>query len=188
MKLCAEVEVIAEETFEVKGSGMVTFDRMKEYGLKMEVPGGSFTKKERCVVQVKACLPKACPVGSNLVSAVYELTVPGSERLPMKAVNITIEHCASVDHYSRNLCLCFIVSKDDVNSPLKFYDLEGTRGRFDSCCGKITLYSFSWLAICYMGNADPTKYAARVYVDESLVRKTIQFVLLRQLAAHRRVR
>ena len=179
------MEVIAEETFEVKGSGMVTFDRMKEYGFKMEVPGGSLTKKESCVVQVKACLPKACPVGSTLVSAVYELTVPGFEQLPMKAVNITIEHCASVDYSTE---LCFIVSKGDVNSPLKFYDLEGTRGRFDSCCGKITLYSFSWLTICCRGNADPTKYAARVYVDESLVRKAIQFVLLRQLAAHRKVR
>ena len=58
------------------------------------MPAGALRNKEGCVVRVRACLPKAVPVGLDLVSAIYELSTPGSDQHPLGPVNIEIEQWA----------------------------------------------------------------------------------------------
>ena len=185
--LHAELEVVAEESFEITGDQKLTFDRKSEYGFKLEVPGGALLKKEGCVVRVRVCLPRVAPVGLDLVSAVYELTTPGSDQHPLRAVNIEIEHCALTESEDDLKQLRFLTSKGvDGSSPLYFHPIQGTRGKFSqhNCYGKLTLYDFSSYGAC----GSRSRYSAKVYIaNESLTKRAIHFVLFKSITTHARV-
>ena len=192
MKLHSALEIIAEESFDIKGDQEIIFDRRKEYGFKLQVPAGALCNKEGCVVRVRACLPRAVPVGLDLVSAIYELSTPGSDQHPLGPVNIEIEQCALVEGEDELQQLCFLLCKAESNSPslLHFHPIKGNSGEFNqhSAYGKLMLTSFSWIAIAnllsslrsWFSWSAPMMYCARVYIEnESLVKKSVCFVLMR---------
>ena len=190
MKLHSALKIIAEESFDIKGDQEMIFDRRKEYGFKLQVPAGALRNKEGCVVRVRACLPKAVPVGLDLVSAIYELSTPGSDQHPLGPVNIEIEQCAQVEGEDELQQLCFLLCKAESNSlsPLHFNPIKGNSGEFSqhSAYGKLTLTSFSYIAIAmkwissWFSWSIPVMYCARVYIEnETLVKKSICFVLMR---------
>ena len=194
LKVRAELEIVAEESFEIKDSRkLILFDRSEEYGFKLEVPSGALLEKEGCVVKVKACLPRVAPVGLDLVSAIYEISTPCSKHHPLKPVDIEIEHCAVIESEDQLSQLSFLTSKGDLNSSLHFNQIcsyASSCGKFSlhSCYGRISLHSFSWFTISWLGRHSHTQYSAKVYIEHtSLVRKAIYFILLRNLEAHLKV-
>ena len=186
--LHAELEVVAEESFEITGNQKLIFDRTSEYGFKLEVPGGALLKKEGCVVRVRVCLPTVAPVGLDLVSAIYDITTPGSDQHPLRAVNIEIEHCALIENEDDLKQLRFLTSKGAYwSSLLHFHPIQGTRGKFNqhSSYGRLTLYEFSDYGIF---GSKRNRYSAKVYIaNESLTKRAIHFVLFRNLVTHAKV-
>ena len=180
--------MVAEESFEITGNQKLTFDRKSEYGFKLEVPGGSLLKDKGCVVRVRVCLPRGAPVGLDLVSAIYEITTPGSDQHPLRPVIIEIEHCALIENEDDLKQLRFLTSKGaGGSSPLHFHPIEGTRGKFNqhSSYGRVSLSEFSDYGIF---GSKRNRYSAKVYIaNESLTKRAIHFVLFRDLVTHAKV-
>ena len=187
-----ELEVIAEDSFLVKGPDKLTFDRRREYGFLLEVPAGAVRLKEGCVVKVKACLPKTTPVGLRLLSAVYEITTPGSDQHPLGPVNVEMEHCAHIQQEDELKQLCFLTSamgSSDSQSPLQLQKTKNLVGKFSpkSCYGSIRLTKFSFFGI-FDDSSTEVIYSAKVYLqNESFIKKAIYFILLKYHTVHERV-
>ena len=192
INLQPKLEVIAEESFVVKGPDKLTFDRRREYGFLLEVPAGAVHLKEGCVVKVKACLPKTTPVGLRLLSAVYEITTPGSDQHPLGPVNVEMEHCALVqkeDELKQLYLLTSAMGSSDSRSPLQLQKTKNLVGKFSpkSCYGSVMLTKCSIFSI-FGYTSTEVIYSAKVYLqNESFVKKAIYFILLKYHTVHERV-
>ena len=144
---------------------------------------------KECKFQISVDLTTVpLPPGSLLVSGVYHIeTVPFIDQFN-QPVEISMEHCANdIDN------LRFVVAKD--NSRRKFEYMEGGRFEIDSKTGRkigrICVSSFSTLDIVWewiTWFAGCIAYCGRVYYDDSQSKRTVHFVITKNLQLAKHVR
>ena len=162
-------EAFAQTSFTITGSSSQSFE-WKGYGLKLHVPKGAFSEKEKgCKIDIKAGLDGQFefPAKSQLVSCIYWLSCPQKFLEP---VTLEIWHCALIENSSQSSGLHFVVAKcSQPELPYKFKALD--KGTFSphSSYGSIQVSQFS-----FFGLASVFKSLRRYYSTLHYIRKGIR--------------
>ena len=138
--------VAGSKLFQIQNSLSKVVLHWEEYGLRIKVPEGAVPPSETIEVTITALVGGdfILPEDSELVSAVYAITVSEPSSSLLKPVTLEIQHCVSIETLSHASDLSFVISSSD-NGPFQFQDkgsfLVGER------YGSIDVTTFSSWAI-----------------------------------------
>ena len=138
------VHVVGEKQFQISGEFPQLLE-WKEYGLRIQVPKGATYMP--CDIAIKAIVAGQFefPEGTDLVSAVYAISV--SEKLTQPVI-LEMQHCVAISSEEQGRFLSFVRAKcNQPDLPYLFKLLKN--GEFPplSDYGKITCENFSTIGI-----------------------------------------
>ena len=143
----SDVHIAGKKQFSIKG-GETQLINWEEYGLRIDVPGGSLLSTETADVAVVALVGGqfAFPENTILVSAVYAVALSKSLQESLK---IEMQHCVCLaEQPSLTKYLKFATAPTNgVKPPYRFVTLEGGEFNCDSSYGTISCRTFSFFCI-----------------------------------------
>ena len=143
----SDVHIAGKKQFSIKG-GESQLINWEEYGLRIDVPGGSLLSTETADVAVVALVGGqfAFPENTILVSAVYAVALSKSLQESLK---IEMQHCVCLaEQPSLTKYLKFATAPTNgVKPPYRFVTLEGGEFNCDSSYGTISCRTFSFFCI-----------------------------------------
>ena len=137
------VHVVGEKLFQVSGEVPHSLE-WEEYGLRIQVPKGATSTP--CDIAIKAIVAGQFefPEGTDLVSAVYAISV--SKKLTQPVI-LEMQHCVAISSEEQGQFLSFVMAKcNQPDLPYKFKLLDGGRFPPQSDYGKISCRHFSLTA------------------------------------------
>ena len=137
------VHVVSEKLFQISGEVPQLLE-WEEYGLRIQVPKGATSTP--CDIAIKAIVAGQFefPEGTDLVSAVYAISV--SKKLTQPVI-LEMQHCVAISSEEQGQLLSFVRAKcNQPDLPYQFKLLDGGRFPPQSDYGKISCSHFSLVA------------------------------------------
>ena len=136
------VHVVGEKLFQISGEFSQLLE-WEEYGLRIQVPKGATSTP--CDIAIKAIVAGQFefPEGTDLVSAVYAISV--SKKLTQPVI-LEMQHCVAISSEEQGQFLSFVRAKcNQPDLPYLFKVLDGGSFSPQSDYGKIACDRFSIL-------------------------------------------
>ena len=153
----------------------------EEYGVELHFPSSSAVHIEGTVSVLSTDDNYIFPKGSELVSAVYDVSTKGPFPKP---VTVRLQHCVPIDSENEASTMTFVIADTAQGPPYKFYPLNGGSFTHRSSYAEIQLTHFSMPAIirwCRRFFDRPVPFFASVYY---LQKSRASFVVTKNLKAH----
>ena len=144
------VHVVGEKLFQISGEFPQLLE-WEEYGLRIQVPKGATSTP--CDIAIKAIVAGQFkfPESTNLVSAVYAISV--SKKLTQPVI-LEMQHCVAISSEEQGKFLSFVRAKcNQPDLPYKFKLLKNGEFPPHSDYGKTACDHFSMVGIV-LGNID----------------------------------
>ena len=137
-----------ETIFVLRGSNQCQYFNWEKYGISFSAPEGILPPSEICEVAITALAGGEfkLPEGSELVSAVYEISIAKPLLQPL---TVNIQHCALLKTLEQCKSLQFVraPTDDDMTIPYQFKTLPGGRFTPGNQYGSISRSQFCLIGI-----------------------------------------